>query len=101
MQFGSRLAPAPVSVVQVVDCLVNSQRVGVVVDQAMAERDRLGIEAVWLHLGVIDEAAAERAHEPVWISSRTHARHGNSSRGGELAFRHTCLADFCGPFHNP
>ena len=50
--------PGPI---QVVDCFVNSQRVGAVVDQAIAEKDRLGIEAVWLQLGVIDEAAAERA----------------------------------------
>ena len=55
-----RLADIPGSV-QVVDCFVNSQRVGAVVDQAIAEKDRLGIEAVWLQLGVIDEAAAERA----------------------------------------
>ena len=54
-----RLADVP-GPVQVVDCL-NSQRVGAVVDQAIAEKDRLGIEAVWLQLGVIDEAAAERA----------------------------------------
>ena len=38
-----------------------SQRVGAVVDQAIAEKDRLGIKAVWLQLGVIDEAAAQRA----------------------------------------
>jgi hypothetical protein len=31
-----------------VDCFVNSQRVGAVVDQVTAEKDRLGIEAVWL-----------------------------------------------------
>jgi predicted CoA-binding protein len=55
-----RLSDVPGSV-QVVDCFVNSQRVGAVVDQAIAEKDRLGIEAVWLQLGVIDEAAAERA----------------------------------------
>ena len=47
--------------VQVVDYFVNSQRVGAVVDEAIAEKDRLGIEAVWLQLGVIDEAAAQRA----------------------------------------
>ena len=38
----------------------SNQRVGAVVDQAIAEKDRLGIEAVWLQLGVIDQAAAER-----------------------------------------
>jgi hypothetical protein len=40
---------------------VNSQRVGGVVDDAIAEKDRLGIKAVWLQLGVIDEDAARRA----------------------------------------
>lgn len=47
--------------VDVVDCFVNSRRVGEVVDAAIAEAPRLGIRAVWLQLGVIDEAAAERA----------------------------------------
>jgi predicted CoA-binding protein len=55
-----RLADVP-GPVQVVDCFVNSQKVGAVVDQAIAEKDRLGIKAIWLQLGVIDEAAAERA----------------------------------------
>ncbi|MDN5790520.1 MAG: CoA-binding protein [Micrococcales bacterium] len=49
------------TVVTVVDCFVNSTRVGAVVDAAIAERDRLGIEAVWMQLGVVDEAAADRA----------------------------------------
>lgn len=49
------------TVVKVVDCFVNSDRVGAVVDEAIEQRERLGIEALWLQLGVVDEAAAERA----------------------------------------
>jgi predicted CoA-binding protein len=57
----SQLADIP-GPVEVVDCFVNSQRVGAVVDQAIVEKDRLGIKAVWFQLGVVDEAAAQRAH---------------------------------------
>ena len=49
--------------VQVVDCFVNSDRVGEVIDQAIAEKDRLGIRAIWMQLGVIDVAARKRAEE--------------------------------------
>lgn len=47
--------------VAVVDCFVRSDLVGAVVDQAIEQRERLGIRAVWLQLGVVDEAAAARA----------------------------------------
>jgi hypothetical protein len=47
--------------VDVVDCFVNSTRVGRVVDDAIAERDRLGIGAIWMQLRIVDEDAAERA----------------------------------------
>ena len=47
--------------VDVVDCFVRSELVGDVVDQAIEHRARLGITTVWLQLGVIDEAAADRA----------------------------------------
>jgi uncharacterized protein len=47
--------------IDVVDCFVSSANVGRVVDQAIEQRDRLGIGTVWLQLGVIDHAAAQRA----------------------------------------
>ena len=49
------------TVVGVVDCFVNSQQVGAVVDEAIANKERLAIKALWLQLGVIDEDAARRA----------------------------------------
>jgi len=57
-----RLADIPDgTTVDVVDCFVSSANVGRVVDQAVEQRDRLGIGTVWLQLGVIDHAAAGRA----------------------------------------
>lgn len=49
--------------VHVVDFFVNSERVGKLVDEAIAEKCRLGIESLWLQLGVVDEAAAASAEE--------------------------------------
>lgn len=55
------LADIPEQPVKVVDCFVNSSRVGAVVADAIANKDRLEIETVWMQLGVVDVDAAERA----------------------------------------
>jgi len=43
--------------IEVVDCFVNSNLVGAVIDEAI----EIGAKAVWLQLGVIDEAGLARA----------------------------------------
>lgn len=45
--------------IDVVNCFVNSQKVGDIVDQSIA----VGARAIWLQLGVIDHSAAQRAAE--------------------------------------
>lgn len=52
-------AHAAVGQIDVVDCFVNSSRVGAIVDEAIS----IGAGAVWLQLDVIDEAAAQSARE--------------------------------------
>lgn len=46
-------------IIDVVDCFVNSSRVGQIIDEAIS----LALPAVWTQLDVVDESAAMRATE--------------------------------------
>lgn len=57
------IADIPDGDVKVIDLFVNSDEVGALVDEAIAHKDRLKIDAIWMQLGVEDPAAADRAKE--------------------------------------
>ena len=59
-QVYARLADVPAPV-DLVDVFRNSSAAGDVVDQAIAEKDRLGIKFIWMQLGVRNDAATSRA----------------------------------------
>jgi predicted CoA-binding protein len=52
--------PAPVDMV---DIFRNSDAALDVVDEALVEKDRLGLKVIWMQLGVINEDAAAKARE--------------------------------------
>jgi predicted CoA-binding protein len=52
--------PAPVDMV---DIFRNSDAALGVVEEALAEKDRLGLKVIWMQLGVINEDAAAKARE--------------------------------------
>jgi predicted CoA-binding protein len=52
--------PAPVDMV---DIFRDSKAALGIVDEALAEKDRLGIKVVWMQLGIVNEEAAAKATE--------------------------------------
>ena len=52
--------PAPVDMV---DIFRGSDAAPGIVDEALAEKERLGLKTVWMQLGVINEEAAAKARE--------------------------------------
>lgn len=62
--FGAPVAASLADVdppVDIVDIFRRSAAAGAAIDAAIAERERLGIRAVWLQLGIADAAACARA----------------------------------------
>jgi predicted CoA-binding protein len=47
--------------VDMVDIFRNSDAAGAIADEAIANKDRLGVKILWMQLGVINEEAAKRA----------------------------------------
>ena len=47
--------------VDMVDIFRNSEAAGPITDEAIANKDRLGLRILWMQLGVINEEAAKRA----------------------------------------
>jgi predicted CoA-binding protein len=56
----ARLADVPAPI-DLVDVFRNSSAAADAVDQALAEKDRLGLKSIWMQLGVRNGAAASRA----------------------------------------
>lgn len=65
----------------VVDCFVNSEKVGVVVDEAIAA----GVFGVWLQLQVIDSAAIQRASAAGLVAVMDHCPAIQAPKLGYLA----------------
>jgi predicted CoA-binding protein len=53
--------PAEAGDIQMVDIFRRSEHAGAVVDRALSELSERGLRTIWMQLGVVDAAAADRA----------------------------------------
>jgi predicted CoA-binding protein len=99
----ARLADVPAPV-DLVDVFRNSSAAADAVDQAVAEKNRLGIKFIWMQLGVRNDEAAHRAKAAgiarwSWTAVRKSSTHACSAQPSSPLNRRPPVQSDCHPGH--